>query len=528
MKGKFIFVVCGGAEHIRTLNYALGFLRRFSQREILVLTDTSRNECDIEHDDIIDIKTPLQYNHHQASIYLKTGIHQFVELGEEPHCYLDTDILALDEGCDGVFRQYQSPITFCTDHCRMRQFSPTAVLDFETNARNLWLRKQLDETLSHFASQKDGKQYDHPRLEAWEKANAEWEAYYTGDKLRMENKLNESIQEFESRRSRFLEQMRHHDYTHMLRDRLDVLERRKNHWSSLILKGGLLRIPRKGMRFLTKQNIKSQFRKAERYFKRKGLAIDSYPDFVSFMKGEGFVWNGLQQSWSDLNGQRLFDPEFEFKLFWEKRGFVYSEEYKYWLDTATQEIVKDAGYVIRNTQKETGLVWDSRMAAWKDADGLVLKAHMSDGLQKAIKDDLGVDVKEPNFQHWNGGVFLFNQDSVPFLDQWHQWTLAAFDLPNWLTRDQGTLIATVWKLGLEKHKTLPLSYNFLADYYHPTMRYKGDLTFRLDNAREDIRPHLIHIYHHFGDKEWKLWQDVEKHLGLEWKEMEAPPAPSEK
>jgi hypothetical protein len=48
-----------------------------------------------------------------------------------------------------------------------------------------------------------------------------------------------------------------------------------------------------------------------------------------------------------------------------------------------------------------------------------------------------------DWQHWNGGVFLFDDSSVEFLSSWHEKTvMRIFDLPNWKTRDQGTLIAT--------------------------------------------------------------------------------------
>jgi hypothetical protein len=94
------------------------------------------------------------------------------------------------------------------------------------------------------------------------------------------------------------------------------------------------------------------------------------------------------------------------------------------------------------------------------------------------------------------------------LDTWHQLTLDAFSLPYWKTRDQGTLIATVWKFVLQDHALLPMEFNFIADYHHPTMTYEGDLRFRLDAEKPNISPCFVHIYHHWGNENWRLWRDV--------------------
>jgi hypothetical protein len=44
---KFVFVVCGGSEHIEELNFSLKFLRKYSKNEIIVLSDLKRNEIKI-------------------------------------------------------------------------------------------------------------------------------------------------------------------------------------------------------------------------------------------------------------------------------------------------------------------------------------------------------------------------------------------------------------------------------------------------------------------------------------------------
>ena len=128
MSGKniFVFVVCGSAEHIDTLAYSIEYLKYFSKNEIWILTDSSRNAKKIEHSSIVDIKTPVHFDHHQASIYLKTGIYKFLPKGNN-YCYLDTDIIALSEDCDNIFKEFIAPIRFAPDHCKLRDFSPHAV-----------------------------------------------------------------------------------------------------------------------------------------------------------------------------------------------------------------------------------------------------------------------------------------------------------------------------------------------------------------------------------------------------------------
>jgi hypothetical protein len=123
---KFVFVVCGASEHINTLHFSLHALKKFSNNEIIILTDSSRNEIPVVHSLVVDIKTPEHLNHHQASIFLKTSIHRCLPAGHL-YCYLDTDIVALSKEADSIFSFYTSPITFCKDHCRINAFSPAAI-----------------------------------------------------------------------------------------------------------------------------------------------------------------------------------------------------------------------------------------------------------------------------------------------------------------------------------------------------------------------------------------------------------------
>ncbi len=119
----FVFVVCGDREHIDTLHFSLKALQKFSAKRIIVVTDSTRNEVPVIHSEIIDIKTPEKYDHHQASIFLKTGLYQFLSKGSL-YCYLDTDVVAVDTKVNSIFNEYVSPITFCTDQGNLASFSP--------------------------------------------------------------------------------------------------------------------------------------------------------------------------------------------------------------------------------------------------------------------------------------------------------------------------------------------------------------------------------------------------------------------
>jgi lipopolysaccharide biosynthesis glycosyltransferase len=55
---------------------------------------------------------------------------------------------------------------------------------------------------------------------------------------------------------------------------------------------------------------------------------------------------------------------------------------------------------------------------------------------------------------------------------------------------------------LQDLKTLPIEFNFLADYNHETLDYQD----------KEIKPCFLHIYHHWGNKEWDVWRDVSAHI----------------
>jgi hypothetical protein len=392
-KNVFVFVVCGAREHIDTLHYSLQALSKYSQNGIIVVTDLSRNEIPVTHSNVIDVKTPSGYNHHQASIYLKTGLHKFLPSGNN-YCYLDTDVVAVRQGVDSIFAGFIAPVTFAPDHCVLSQFSPSAI--------NCNCQKQFEQWQSELKQ------------------------------LFSEHK--DIIREPENidKKNRLL---------------LQLEERKKNKlaywWLSL------------------------RFNLSRKMFK---LDEDTFLDKINHV-------------WIDKNGAPV----------------LYERHVPAVVDVIESKSPFRAPDRITWT-REGKNVFDCRCT------------HLTQQILKTFD----VDVTDNNWQHWNGGVFLFNDTSHLFLEKWHQHTLRIFTLPEWKTRDQGTLIATVWQLGLQQHPTLSQRYNLIADYGHKGIKHTGGLRFLLSDNDEEIKPYFVHVYHHWADKTWDVWQEVEKATGIKY------------
>ncbi|HWB63986.1 MAG TPA: hypothetical protein VG603_10780 [Chitinophagales bacterium] len=385
---KFVFVVCGAREHIDTLHFSLRYLKHFSKNDIIIVTDPTRNEIAIEHDSVVDVSTPEHFTHHQASIYLKTGLHKFLPKGFN-YCYLDTDVVALTEECDNIFAEKSGVVNFAPDHCRMPRFSPHAV-KCDCLVQN---RKEIAEIEALM------EQYDPAR------------------KLKdpvMEKKKMNLIRKFE------------------------------------IMKQNKLSYALISLRFITTLHK----------FK---LDDDTYYD----------RWKKV---WHDKEGRVIITP--------------------------AESMVKD---IEKNSQWR----WNSFKRKWYGPDGKDIFNLECEHLPEYIHNRFDIDVRDKNFQHWNGGVFLFDDSSHDFLEAWFNKTMKIFEYKEWMTRDQGTLIATVWEFGLQDNKMLPKKFNFIADWNNPRMMFDEQGNFTDDAFKTKVRPAFIHIYHNFGKKGWDVWDYVE-------------------
>lgn len=388
-KQVFVFVVCGAAEHIDTMHLSMAYLKKYSKNEVWVLTDSSRNEINIQHDRVIDVKTPSGFNHHQASIYLKTGIHKFLPAGHT-YCYLDTDVIALSNECDEIFEEFTAPVKFAPDHCRVRKFSAYAV-----NCGCLASREKDRAIFQQFVNEVNASTIIDPALAA------------KGTELQFEfDKLKSAP------------------------------------------------------------------------VKRLTTAIRYFTSYPVFKFNSHFHFNKKTKTWHLNTGEVVM----------------------YEMNIAKME-------------KATGLKYNKWTQKWHNKEGEDIWQDECNHLTDEIRREFNIDVTEKNWQHWNGGVFLFNDSSHAFLDAWHDKTMQIFKLAKWKTRDQGTLIATVWEFGLQHHPTLSKKWNFIADYYNKGLMLKPEENRVTDDAfQTSYQPAFIHVYHNWGKHDWPLWQWIETRL----------------
>ena len=387
-QNKFVFVVCGAREHVDTLYFSIRYLQHFSKNEIVVVTDSSRNEVPVICENVVDVKTPENFTNHQASIYLKTGLHKFLPKGFL-YCYLDTDVIAFNEECDDVFNHKKGAITFAADHCRLPAFSPNAVkCDCAVNNRK-----------------------DVIELEAL------MEKYDPARKLKdpaMEKKKRALIKKFE------------------------IMKQNRIAYLFLVL------------RFVTA-------------FKKFKLDDDTF----------------------------------------------YDRRKKVWVDKEGNVIITPADNMFKDIEKNSHWRWNQITRRWYGPDGKDVFNLKCPHLAEYIFTRFGIEVKDKNFQHWNGGVFLFDDSSHSFMEAWFDKTMKIFTYPEWMTRDQGTLIATVWEFGLQNNPTLPQKFNFIADYTSHRVMMDETGNFSDDAFKTKLKPALVHIYHNFGMKGWDIWDYVE-------------------
>lgn len=388
----FVFVVCGEKKHINTLHLSLRYLKKFSHLPIIVVTDLSRNEINIDFDNILDVKTPDHFNNHQASIWLKTSLHKFLPKNNL-YCYLDSDVIAVDSKCNEIFNKYSAPITFAKDNSRLQQFSAYALNCSCLNDHQSDLKQFEDSVASVVKSKNFPPDYSNPNI----------------------------IQLFG-----FFDEIKKHPFKNLFP----------------ILKILLCNL---------------------------GIKVRINDAIILNKKEKAFI----------IGKEKFHYPS----LFLYKRKIIKETPYKFNL-----------------------LKWD-----WVKSDGSVFSSGNCNHLTDIIKTKFDIQITEPNWNHWNGGVFLFNDSSYDFMEEWHSLTKEIFKDPYWKIRDQGTLIATVWKLGLQNHICLPITYNFLANYKDPTITaiIKNNQIIATKN-HQTISPFFIHVYNEFHRNNWDIWDCIKK------------------
>lgn len=392
-QNTFVFVVCGDEKYISALNLAIEFLQAASKSNIAVITDLRRNKAQIIGPQIIDVSTPPDLTHHQASVFLKTSLHRYLDMERGRYCYLDSDVLALTNRVDEVFWQQPGIIGFCADNMTLDLFSPYAV-----NCGCLEQARADEQRLN------EAQEYYKDFLQ-------EWKAFV---KLRNGDVLDELIRE-------------------------------------------------------TAKNPAKNIYALSRFYAQKALPFFKTAAF------KGYSYNKHLQAWLDSEGKVVLFPIPEYyDYIAENTGFVFDKAHGYWYDGLKQDVC----------------------------------IPQCNHLHQQIKSEYSLSIDPEAWQHWNGGVFLFDKHSVEFLEYWHLQTMAIFNKPAWKTRDQGTLALTAWKFGLQHQECLNPRFNYIADSYKPGLGYDPEKGFTRDGGNTYQRPELLHVYHRFGDTSWDFWQQI--------------------
>lgn len=187
---------------------------------------------------------------------------------------------------------------------------------------------------------------------------------------------------------------------------------------------------------------------------------------------------------------------------------------RYWLESQ-DAILYEPLSIIRQIERTSGWRRNQRRQSWISPTGNDAYHNSCDHLAGQIAAKFGIVINRPNWQHWNGGVFLFDQGSGPFLDAWHAKTMAIFADPAWRIRDQGTLAATAWEFGLQDMALLPGAFNCITDPHIGGLMISSDgqdLTRNGFLTRE--RPCLVHVMYRFFDTTWNVWNWVASRAGV--------------
>ena len=138
-------------------------------------------------------------------------------------------------------------------------------------------------------------------------------------------------------------------------------------------------------------------------------------------------------------------------------------------------------------------------------------------LREAIRERFGIDIRNGDQRHWNGGLYLFDRRSREFAKAWHSNTMLIFDDPYWRVRDQGTLIVTQRQLGLEQHAMLPPTATRIVDRFYgygeslrPSLKpadFFVDRSYRLGSADQPAFLHFINDG--LGCTGWANWDEIE-------------------
>jgi len=124
LKPTFVLVAVGD-KHVGFANLALRYLKRFTRSDIVVVT--SRSAVRLLHDQVIEARLSERLNDQETSILIKTNLPRFLGRIGGRFCYLDTDVIAVSDEADSIFRHVRGPVAFAPDNVRIDVFSRHAM-----------------------------------------------------------------------------------------------------------------------------------------------------------------------------------------------------------------------------------------------------------------------------------------------------------------------------------------------------------------------------------------------------------------
>lgn len=186
-------------------------------------------------------------------------------------------------------------------------------------------------------------------------------------------------------------------------------------------------------------------------------------------------------------------------------SYFFYKDKKVWKDASGNTVMYDFDDIEEDLAAQLGLRYIRETNTWLTQKGEDVISNECDHLVGLIKKKFGVSVTELNWQHWNGGVFLFDDSGREFLNSWHQKTIEIFGDDAWTTRDQGTLVATVWEFGLQNNRVLGPKWNYLPERDIETLVCDDGVSLQIDGQNHLVTPNFIHFYHHFNDAQFNLW-----------------------
>jgi len=132
-------------------------------------------------------------------------------------------------------------------------------------------------------------------------------------------------------------------------------------------------------------------------------------------------------------------------------------------------------------------------------------------LSKEIERKFKLKVN-PDWRIYNSGVILFDSTSIDFFKTWQKYELEIFKDSNWKKRDQGVLVAAVWKHKLQNNKRLSSRYNWLIRH---TAKVGSKLKFKNRSFYHDnTKVHFLHFIHDKINEPYSYVKEYRYALGL--------------